>query len=124
MAFSICCGYFLIKYYGIKGAALAYTIAFSLNSVIQLNKGRQILGVPWITFFPWRDFIVIGLISGSGAIVSALCYFIPLHKMVLILAAGMIYCTIVAVMLIKRGYITEEMMARVKKTLGIRAATT
>ena len=124
MAFSICCGYFLIKHYGIKGAALAYTIAFSLNSVIQLNKGRQILGVPWSTFFPWRDFVVIGLISGGGAIVSALCYFIPLHKMVLILAAGLMYCTIVAAMLMKRGYITQEMIARVKTALGIRATTT
>ncbi len=91
--------YFLVKDFGLEGAAIAFVIGFWINALMQLKTGKKELGASMAEFLPWKKLFQI---SGI-ALVSCLSIYYLENRVesvfldVLITAAG--YFSIVIICL-------------------------
>ena len=60
---SLLVGYFLIRSFGIIGAALTFLFSYFVNAIIQLIYAKKLLQVTWLDNLPWKHFTKLILIS-------------------------------------------------------------
>lgn len=117
MIFSLILGFILIKSFGIIGAAITFTIAFSIEGIYSLIKTRKLLKVKWSQFLPWYDFCIILIISIVSLGLLFIVKIIDMPKIVLILISILIYFSSVYFLLIKCKYFSLPQFVNIKKYL-------
>ena len=104
---SLIVGYFLIKNFGIVGAAFTFLFSYSINAIIQLKHTKKLLNVSLINYLPWLDFIKLFSISLFPATIIFFTNSYDLPTIMLIIINGLIYFGLVSILLYKFEYLKK-----------------
>ena len=104
---SLVVGYFLIKNFGIVGAAFTFLFSYSINAIIQLKHTKKLLNVSLINYLPWLDFIKLFSISLLPGIIIFFISSYDLPSIMLIILNGLIYFGLVIILLYKFDYLRK-----------------
>jgi O-antigen/teichoic acid export membrane protein len=95
----------LIKYLGINGAAIAFTLSFSINGILQLIRSKKLLNVSWKNFLPWKFLLRVFTISILSLAPVVILQFFNLNKALFLVISGMLYFGIVLLIYLKKNYL-------------------
>ena len=115
---SVILGFFFIKYFGIIGAAISYTLAFSINGIIQLIYSKKILKVKFCYFLPWLDFIKLFIISIVPISLILTLKTLNFSNFLFIIFSGVIYFSSVGFLLMRYNYLSLPKLTAIKKFIG------
>jgi len=100
--------YFLIKYYGLWGGLTSAMVSIILPKAIQLHYEMELLKSNLFTYFPWKKFLTIVLISLIAIIPFVLLEFFVAYNDVFMALLGATYLLIVSLLEIKFGVFIFE----------------
>lgn len=112
---SLIAGYFLIKYFGIIGAAFTYLISYSINAFYQLFKAKKLMQVDWKEYLPWADFsklFVASLLPGLFILVFNKFDFTEIQ---ILIVSSIVYFGLIYIIMDKLNYVE---VFGVKKVIG------
>jgi O-antigen/teichoic acid export membrane protein len=113
--------YFLIKYFGIWGGMTSAMFSIILPKTLQLRYEMKLIKSNFFTYFPWKKFLIIALISVIALIPFYLMdYFFEYGNIVMALL-GALYLLIVSVFEIKYGVFVFDGISIEDKIKGIAA---
>ncbi|MCW0481659.1 lipopolysaccharide biosynthesis protein [Gaoshiqia sediminis] len=95
--------YFLIKYYGIWGGITSAMISIILPKTIQLRYEMKLVESNVFTYFPWRKFLRIAVISITAIFPFALIEYFFDYGNFLVVFFGLVYLLIVSLVEMKYG---------------------
>ena len=106
--FSIIAGYFFIRYWGVNGAAVVFVITFSINAIMQLWRTKRVLKISLVNFLPWRDFIIITVMSIFTAGLISLIKLLGLSNIAFLIFTSLVYFPIMLLLMLKFHYISAQ----------------
>jgi O-antigen/teichoic acid export membrane protein len=93
--------FFLIKYYGLWGGLISAMVSIMLPKVVQLHYEMGLLKSNVFSYFPWKKFMTIALISFVTIIPFVLLEYFVAYSDVYMAFLGAIYLLIVSLLEIK-----------------------
>jgi len=119
MFFSIIIGLFLIKHFGIIGAALTSTMALAISGIIQLIYSKRTLSIRLADLLPWFDFAKLTSIS---LIPLTLVFFVQqlnLNNSMFIILSGLVYFPCIVILLIRCNYFSLQDITSLKQFIKL-----
>ena len=107
MFVSILLGIPLIYFYGYIGASITFVLAFASNGIMQLIITQRFLEIKWIDFIPWKDLIILLLISSISLLFSTICMFFDLNNLFYLIFSSIVYFPVLFFSLNRLGYVSS-----------------
>ena len=106
--------YFLIKYFGMWGGMSGAMVSIILPKSIQLHYEMKLLNSNFFTYFPWRKFLTIALISLASLSPFMVVEHFFEYTNIWVLLFGGIYLLVVSLLEIKYGVFVFDRLAVVQ----------
>ncbi|RPI79449.1 MAG: polysaccharide biosynthesis protein [Desulfobacteraceae bacterium] len=108
-------GYFLVKRFGIWGAAWTAVFIFYLSGWLQVYKSKKILNLDFAAWLPWKDLGKIFAISSLAVPVFFVFKWLALNRLLFLALTFLVYFLVIYRLYIHFGY--TEFIDFVKNTL-------